>query len=86
MKFQAWIFEIEGTVTFDVDAELWRKYFVHEVLGLVVEPAGIAPLIEHEPYFRTTRAATVLCGGNVTPGQIRRWLCPPAAAGERVAA
>jgi hypothetical protein len=27
MNFQAWIAEIEDTVTFDVDAELWRKYF-----------------------------------------------------------
>lgn len=34
MKFQTWIAEIEGTVTFDVDAELWRKYF----------DAGLTPL------------------------------------------
>ena len=34
MKFQAWLSEIESTVTFDVDAELWRKYF----------DAGLTPL------------------------------------------
>ena len=27
MGFDAWIAEIEAVVTFDVDAELWRKYF-----------------------------------------------------------
>ncbi len=27
MNFQTWISEIEAVVTFDVDAELWRKYF-----------------------------------------------------------
>ncbi len=34
MNFQAWISEIEDIVTFDVDAELWRKYF----------DAGLTPL------------------------------------------
>ena len=27
MDFQTWIGEIEAVVTFDIDAELWRKYF-----------------------------------------------------------
>ena len=27
MTFHAWIAEIEAIVTFDVDAEEWRKYF-----------------------------------------------------------
>ena len=34
MDFQSWIAEIEVVVTFDVDAELWRKYF----------DAGLTPL------------------------------------------
>lgn len=34
MKFQAWIAEIEYAVNFDIDAELWRKYF----------DAGLTPL------------------------------------------
>ena len=34
MNSQAWITEIEAVVTFDVDAELWRKYF----------DAGLTPL------------------------------------------
>jgi hypothetical protein len=27
MDFQTWIAEIEAVVTFNIDAELWRKYF-----------------------------------------------------------
>jgi hypothetical protein len=34
MSFETWIAEIEAVVTFDVDAELWRKYF----------DAGLTPL------------------------------------------
>jgi hypothetical protein len=34
MDFQTWITEIEALVTFDVDADLWRKYF----------DAGLKPL------------------------------------------
>ena len=34
MDFQTWVAEIEAVVTFDVDAELWRKYF----------EAGLTPL------------------------------------------
>ena len=27
MTFQTWIAEIEDTATYDIDADLWRKYF-----------------------------------------------------------
>jgi threonine dehydratase len=49
---------------------------VHEHLGLVVEPAGaagVAALIARDR-LRTGRVATILCGGNLTPGQMRDWL------------
>lgn len=61
---------------------------VHEALGLVVEPAGvagIAALIECGDRFRDARVATVLCGGNLTPDQARRWMHTPAARGGRLA-
>lgn len=44
--------------------------------GLLVEPAGvvgIAALLEH-PALRPLRAATVLCGSNLTGEQVARWL------------
>ena len=44
--------------------------------GLVVEPAGVvgvAAVLEH-PSLRSQRLATVLCGSNLTPEQMARWL------------
>jgi threonine dehydratase len=48
-----------------------------EHLGLVLEPsgaAGIAALLEHKAAFAGSTVAVVLCGGNLTPDQIRSWL------------
>lgn len=45
--------------------------------GLLVEPAGVvgvAAVLEH-PSLRHQRLATVLCGSNLTPEQVSRWLC-----------
>lgn len=49
---------------------------LHREAGLVVEPAGaagVAALLEH-PDLRGQRIATVLCGSNLTPEQMARWL------------
>lgn len=49
----------------------------HIELGLVVEPAGAIGLAAAEVFrqrFHGQRVATVLCGGNLTPEQIREWL------------
>ncbi|MED5620295.1 threonine ammonia-lyase [Ideonella sp. BN130291] len=49
---------------------------LHSHAGLMVEPAGavgIAALLAH-PSLRQGRAATVLCGSNLTPEQATRWL------------
>lgn len=34
MSFEAWIAEVEALVTFDVDTDLWRKYFDAELTPL----------------------------------------------------
>jgi threonine dehydratase len=49
----------------------------HEHLGLILEPsgaAGIAALLENKDDFVGQTVAVVLCGGNLTPAQIRSWL------------
>ncbi|MES2695992.1 MAG: pyridoxal-phosphate dependent enzyme [Verrucomicrobiota bacterium] len=49
----------------------------HQHLGLVVEPsgaAGLAALIEHKEAFAGQTVAIVICGGNLTPDQMRSWL------------
>jgi threonine dehydratase len=50
---------------------------VHEHLGLVLEPsgaAGLAAILENRDRFRDQSVATVLCGGNLTPEQMKLWL------------
>jgi len=49
---------------------------VHEHAGLVVEPAGVAGLaaLLSTSSVAGASVATVLCGGNLTPEQVRAWL------------
>lgn len=49
----------------------------HEHLGLVLEPsgaAGIAAILENREKFADQTVAVVLCGGNLTPEQVKLWL------------
>lgn len=49
---------------------------IHEHAGIVSEPSGatgIAAILEH-PKFAGMRVATIICGGNLTPEQIKSWL------------
>ena len=70
------------------DAELIEAMaLVHDLTGLVSEPAGIAGvggLIAHSERFLGQRVATVLCGSNATPEQFHGWLSsrPHHASGE----
>lgn len=50
---------------------LWRVHF------LMIEPAGaagVAALLAHRAQFAGQSVATILCGGNLTDEQARRWL------------
>lgn len=50
---------------------------VHEHLGIMLEPsgaAGLAAILENRDRFRGQSAAIVLCGGNLTPEQMKLWL------------
>jgi threonine dehydratase len=50
---------------------------VHEHAGLVLEPAGaagVAALLADRERFAGRHVACVLCGGNLTPEDARRWL------------
>ncbi|HET9449050.1 MAG TPA: pyridoxal-phosphate dependent enzyme [Steroidobacteraceae bacterium] len=49
---------------------------VHKELGVVLEPAGaagVAALLDHGEQFRGRLVATVLTGGNVSPGNMKEW-------------
>lgn len=50
---------------------------LHEHAGLVVEPSGAVAagaLLEHAGRFAGARVGVVICGGNLTPAQMRAWL------------
>jgi threonine dehydratase len=49
----------------------------HEHLGIVLEPsgaAGLAAILENRERFANQTVATILCGGNLTPEQMKLWL------------
>jgi threonine dehydratase len=49
----------------------------HEHLGIVLEPsgvAGLAAMLENRERFANQTVAVVLCGGNLTPEQMKLWL------------
>src|SRR4051812_7237969 len=49
----------------------------HQELGLVLEPSGavgLATLLADGGRFRGQLVGTILCGGNLTPEQMRQWL------------
>jgi threonine dehydratase len=49
----------------------------HEHLGIVLEPsgaAGLAAILENRDRFAEQTVAVVLCGGNLTPEQVKLWL------------
>ena len=49
----------------------------HEHLGIVLEPsgaAGLAAILENRDRFADQSVAVVLCGGNLTPEQMKLWL------------
>ncbi len=71
------------------DAEMIEAMrLLHEHAGLVVEPAGAAGLaaLRAIPELAVGSVATVLCGGNLTPDQLRTWLGPAAGNGGPVPA
>jgi threonine dehydratase len=49
----------------------------HRHLGVVLEPsgaAGLAAVLQHRSRFAERSVAVILCGGNLTPEQMRDWL------------
>ncbi len=61
----------------DDDTIIAAMQLVFAYLGLVLEPsgaAGVAAVLANPARFADHRVATILCGGNLTAEQVRRWL------------
>jgi threonine dehydratase len=68
---------VDDMVAVEDSALIEAMRLAHQELGLVLEPsgaAGFAALLDDGERFRNRLVATVLTGGNLTPGQIRSWL------------
>jgi threonine dehydratase len=68
---------IDEVVLVEDAAVLEAMRLLHRHVGLVVEPAGaigVAAALAHPALVRGALAATPLCGGNLTPEQLRAWL------------
>jgi len=68
---------VDEVLLVDDDAMLAAMRLIFQQHGLVIEPAGIAGLaatITYKEKFRGAHIATPLCGGNLTPEQIHKWL------------
>ena len=73
--------DMEGVVDDGIlvtDARLIEAMrLAHEHLGIVLEPsgaAGLAAILENRGRFADETVAVVLCGGNLTPEQMKLWL------------
>ena len=73
--------DMEGIVDdgiFVRDASLIEAMrLAHQHLGIVLEPsgaAGLAALLENRERFANQSVAVILCGGNLTPEQMKLWL------------
>ncbi|MHB2166790.1 threonine ammonia-lyase [Alsobacter sp. R-9] len=70
---------VDEVLAVDEDVIVGAMRLAHEHLGLVVEPAGasgLAAILADPARFAGRRVGTILCGGNLTPDQIRQWLTP----------
>ena len=60
------------------DASIFKAMrILHEHLGVVLEPSGaasFAAVLQNQKRFKGQTVAVVLCGGNLTPDQMREWL------------
>lgn len=68
---------VDEMVAVSDDAILAAMRLAQLQAGLVVEPAGAAGLAAAQMYqkrFEGQRAATILCGSNLTAGQLESWL------------
>jgi threonine dehydratase len=53
---------------------------LHRHAGVVAEPsgaAGLAAVVQEPSRFAGQTVGTIICGGNLTPAQMRDWLTEP---------
>jgi len=69
---------VDAVVAVNDETILEAMRLIHIHLGLAVEPAGaagVAALLADKDCWRGKRVASVLCGSNMTPEQLKKWFC-----------
>jgi len=69
---------VDDTVLVKEESILKAMRLLHLHSGLVVEPSaavGVAALLEQPDIFCGKTVGTIICGGNLTDDQMRKWLC-----------
>lgn len=68
---------VDDVVLVSDETILEAMRLLHQHVGIVVEPSGavgVAALLENRERFRGQRIATIICGSNLTPEQMKQWL------------
>lgn len=71
---------VDDVLLVDDDAIISAMRLIFGKAGIVTEPsgaAGVAALMAHSAMFQGLRAATIICGSNITEAQAQNWLYPP---------
>lgn len=69
---------VDDVVLVDDETIVVAMRLAHRHLGLVLEPSGavgIASVLSAPERYKGSRVATVLCGGNLPPDAINKYLC-----------
>lgn len=67
---------VDAVVAVDDETIIKAMRLIHQHLGLAVEPAGavgVAALLADKKRWRGKCVASVLCGNNMTPAQLKDW-------------
>jgi threonine dehydratase len=68
---------IDDAILVGEDEILEGMRLLHRHAGVVAEPSGavgVAALLQRGAEFRNQLVGTIVCGGNLTPGQMQQWL------------
>lgn len=68
---------VDGAVLVGEDSIVEAMRLIHRHAGVVSEPSGavgVAAILEQPEKFRGRLVGTTVCGGNLTPQQMREWL------------
>src|SRR5215212_8207372 len=71
---------VDDLILVSDDGILRAMRLLHRHAGVVAEPsgaAGLAALVQDPARFAGQTVGTIICGGNLTPAQMRDWLTEP---------